>query len=68
MKQVRKKYRIPRKLKKQEKRDIVFRTNKDLATVGEKLTNKEVKSLKYSVWIMAGVVYHRYSEFTTNKK
>lgn len=69
MKQVRKKYRIPRKLKKQQKRELVSLTNKDLLKYGEKpLTSRQIKNNKYSVWIMGGVVYHRYGGFVATNK
>jgi hypothetical protein len=56
-----KKYRISRKQKKAEKKKIIRLTNKDMAVAGLTLTKREKKSLQFQVWIMAGVVYHKYN-------
>ncbi len=55
-----KKYRLPRKFKKAEKQRLIIAINNDLAYDERKLSKKEKKSLRFSVWILAGVKYHQW--------
>lgn len=56
----RKKYRIPRKQKKAEKKRLIFLTDRDMKKSGKGLTKREKKGLRYSTWICIGVLYHQY--------
>lgn len=56
------KYRISRRQKKREKKELIRLTDRDMKEgLGYGLTKKEKKALRYERWIMLGVVYHQYN-------